>query len=123
MVRRISAFDIVDLLGIVIMVGGVTFNNIYVIGFGVILIIVYIGDYANEKFIKRIKKMEKSIQLINEERKRIEELTNMKERISKNEGALAVLRSKKGIFNPITLLVILIILILLVFYLKGKGII
>ncbi|MBW2974935.1 hypothetical protein KY366_04420 [Candidatus Woesearchaeota archaeon] len=114
---------LISIIGLLISLGGVVIDNIYLISVGIIAILIYTSLYLKASIFDRISGNEISIKNLSKEINTSKEINQLKEKISNLEGKFSMMKNRKGFIDPISLLIILILLVLLILYLKEKGVI
>ena len=88
---------------------------------GVISVGIYIKLYVEEKAISRISSLEKKLNTLKDDTK--EEMNKQNQKISKIQGwveAINFFKNKKGVLDPITLIIVIILIIIIILAIQGK---
>ena len=127
--------DLMDLTGLVLLIIGIVLNSNFentlipyvFIGFGLILIVLYIGSYLKVNYLDGIRKNARNIKnianVLDNLKKDIntqKDIILLREEMSYMKGMLS--KNKKGVLDPISLIVVLILLTLFIQWLKLQGI-
>ena len=120
-------YDVVlGIVGFIISVGGLYVNNNLIVVFGIISLIFYFVTYLKELYLDKINESEAKIKELQKEINTSKELSQMKQRLSKIEGMMEMLKNKKASLewiNPLTITVALLLVLMLIMYLRQNGII
>ena len=113
---------LISIIGVLLSLGGFVVDSFYLIGFGVIAILIYISLYVKENIVDRIRNNEKTLEKMAKDININKEINNLKTKVSFLEGVQSMMKNKKGFLDPISLIIIIILLALLIMFLKSKGI-
>lgn len=114
--------DFIAVVGLLLSSGGFYIDNVYFFIIGIIVVLLYALSYINEKFIKPLKNTNNNYQKILKDISFQKEINKVKERVSFLEGRMSMLNNKRGVVNPIILIIIILVLILLIQFLKDTGV-
>ena len=71
---------LITVVGILLSVGGVTFSNEFLFGFGIVALLIYGKKYVNENFLEPLERTNVKISEIRKDVKLIKELNTVKKR-------------------------------------------